>query len=393
MTAYYNENDPYAAEWLRNLVSAGLIAPGDVDERSIEDVRPIEVQKYTQRHWFAGIGGWSLALRRAGFPDNEPIDTASCPCQPFSSAGEGNGFFDERHLWPSAFHIFYAIRPPRIVGEQVASSDGLAWLDLVQSDLEGTGYTFRAADICAAGVGSPNIRQRLYWVADAASRPGAGNVRILAQDPPREGLKRTKPPYRCDNDRMADPMFTGRSERWPITGGRSSPVSGSADGMAHNNNNRCIKEPGEKCQNGKCYTESCCQSRVVVDSHDARLSLCEHQNFCGAGRREEGRATEQSSRALAEDERSSPTNGFWRDVDWLFCRDDKWRSVEPSTFPLASRLPRGMGQMQSWLRGLCNLNAAKRNRIGRLRGYGNAINIETATAFIKATVTGTATFR
>ncbi len=39
MTAYYNENDPYAAQWLRNLIGAGLIAPGDVDERSIVDVK------------------------------------------------------------------------------------------------------------------------------------------------------------------------------------------------------------------------------------------------------------------------------------------------------------------------------------------------------------------
>ena len=32
MTAYYNEIDPYAAQWLRNLINAGHIAPGIVDE-------------------------------------------------------------------------------------------------------------------------------------------------------------------------------------------------------------------------------------------------------------------------------------------------------------------------------------------------------------------------
>jgi DNA (cytosine-5)-methyltransferase 1 len=37
--AYYNEHDPFAAAWLRELIKAGLIAPGIVDERSIEDVR------------------------------------------------------------------------------------------------------------------------------------------------------------------------------------------------------------------------------------------------------------------------------------------------------------------------------------------------------------------
>ncbi|WP_211243393.1 hypothetical protein [Chitiniphilus eburneus] len=32
--AYYNEHDKFAAQWLRNLIAAGHIAPGDVDERS-----------------------------------------------------------------------------------------------------------------------------------------------------------------------------------------------------------------------------------------------------------------------------------------------------------------------------------------------------------------------
>lgn len=27
--AYYNEHDPYAAQWLRNLITAGHIAAGD----------------------------------------------------------------------------------------------------------------------------------------------------------------------------------------------------------------------------------------------------------------------------------------------------------------------------------------------------------------------------
>ena len=73
MTAYYNEHEPYAAQWLRNLIDAGQIAPGVVDERSIEDVRPDELAGYAQCHFFAGIGIWSLALRQAGIPDDYPI--------------------------------------------------------------------------------------------------------------------------------------------------------------------------------------------------------------------------------------------------------------------------------------------------------------------------------
>lgn len=161
--AYYNEFDPRAAQGLRNLIQAGLIAPGDVDDRSIEDVRPSDLAGYTQCHFFAGIGVWSHALRRAGWPDSRPVWTASCPCQPFSTAGKGAGFADERHL-------IRECRPCVVFGEQVASSDGLDWLDLVQADLEAAGYAVGAADLCAAGVGAPHIRQRLYWVADSHQR-------------------------------------------------------------------------------------------------------------------------------------------------------------------------------------------------------------------------------
>lgn len=145
MPAYYNEIDPFAAEWLRQLIKANLIAPGEVDERSIVDVRPDDIRDFTQCHFFAGIGVWSYALRHAGWRDDQPVWTGSCPCQPFSAAGKGGGFDDERHLWPAFFHLIRECKPSKVLGEQVASKDGLAWLDLVQADVEGEGYAIGAA--------------------------------------------------------------------------------------------------------------------------------------------------------------------------------------------------------------------------------------------------------
>jgi DNA (cytosine-5)-methyltransferase 1 len=175
--AYYNEHDPFAAAWLRELIKEGHIAFGVVDERDIQDVKPDELRPYTQVHLFAGIGGWSYALRLAGWPDDRPVWTGSCPCQPFSAAGKRQGTADKRHLWPEMFRLVRECKPPDIFGEQVASKGGREWLSAVRSDLETLGYAVGAADLCAAGYGALHIRQRLWWCANASGeRPRGGRA-------------------------------------------------------------------------------------------------------------------------------------------------------------------------------------------------------------------------
>jgi DNA (cytosine-5)-methyltransferase 1 len=165
MAVYYNENNKKCAAALRELMAAKLIPMGFVDERSIEDVAPNELYGYSQHHFFAGIGGWAYALQLAGWPDDRPVWTGSCPCQPFSAAGKGAGFDDERHLWPSFEWLIRQCRPATVIGEQAARKAGREWLAVVRSDLEVSGYAFGAADLCAAGVGAWHERQRHYWVA------------------------------------------------------------------------------------------------------------------------------------------------------------------------------------------------------------------------------------
>ncbi|KAB2694070.1 DNA cytosine methyltransferase [Ochrobactrum sp. Kaboul] len=330
MTAYYNEFDPKAAAWLRELIKAGHIAPGDVDERSIVDIRPSDLIGYTQCHFFAGIGVWSYALRRAGWPDDRPVWTGSCPCQPFSAAGKGAGFTDERHLWPHFHWLIENCRPPVVFGEQVASKDGLGWLDLVQADLEGSGYASGAVDTCAAGFGAPHIRQRLYWVAHADDKGSQG----------RRGM-----PERAAEcivgagsvvDGMADSESFGRV--WWRSGGEGH-------------------EPGEVER-----SERLLDARGLANTEGAgRGEQC--ADTIRSGERSGSQGMEQRSGSCSIRPVARPTNGFWRDADWLFCRDGKWRPVEPCTFPLAH-------------------GAAA--RVGRLRGYGNAINAEQAQAFIEA---------
>jgi DNA (cytosine-5)-methyltransferase 1 len=292
--AYYNEHNKWKAQALRNLMAAGLIAPGDIDERSIEDVRPDDLRGYTQCHFFAGIGVWSRALRLAGWDDERAIWTGSCPCQPFSAAGKGAGFDDERHLWPAWHWLIQERRPVAVIGEQVASSDAAPWLDLVHADLEGLGFTVGALAFPAAGIGAPHIRDRAYWCG----------VLGLAD---------------ADNARL---------EGWQILPERTDQLAAGAHGLARSvadadrDRYEAWREtPAPLGYRGSAYTESWPSG----------------YNVHGA------------------------VNGFWRDADWLPCSDDKWRPVEPTSFPLVDGPTAAMG---------------------RLHAYGDAIVEPAARAFI-----------
>lgn len=317
--AYYNEIDLYAAQWLRNLIAAGEIPDGDVDTRSIEDVTPDDLRSYTQCHFFAGIGGWPRAFRLAGWPDDRPVWTGSCPCQPFSAAGKGKGFTDERHLWPAWHWLIDQCKPDALFGEQVASKDGLAWIDTVRADLEASGYAVGAVDLCAAGVGAPHIRQRQWIVAERLEH-ASGNAWLE---------RRPEPGGRG--------IASGRSDGGVVYGQRTGlegygghDCDGDEPGRQHAQQDGPVAETGGVGGVGDIISDGRGEVGIGHNSGNDRAQLD----------------------ANGEDDRPGPTNGFWRDADWLFCRDGKWRPVEPGTFPLAHGVSA---------------------RVGKLRAYGNAI--------------------
>lgn len=136
MTTFYSDIEPFAVEWLGNLMDAGLIPQGTVDDRDIRDIQAADLAGVRRAHFFAGIGGWELALQLAGWPEDAEVWTGSCPCQPFSAAGKGMGNDDERHLWPDFRALIATCFPMTIFGEQVASADGRQWLEEVRFDCE-----------------------------------------------------------------------------------------------------------------------------------------------------------------------------------------------------------------------------------------------------------------
>lgn len=263
---YYNEWDKDAAAWLRELINNKLIPYGYVDERSITEVTPSDLEGFTQCHFFAGIGGWPFALKLAGVPESTRLWTGSPPCQPFSVAGQSRGFDDERHLAPAFLRLIRECKPELLFGEQVAAAIGKHWLDFVLLNLEEKGYTCGAAVLPACSVGAPHKRERLFF---------------------------------------------------------------GAHQLAYTNSERLQRE----------RRNSDSQGRKGQNVRQAGL-------LNGAGT-----------------ESTNPHRSFWSDSDWLGCRDGKFRPVEPGTFPLANGIPA---------------------RVGRLRGYGNAIVPQVAAEFVKA---------
>ena len=298
---YYNEIDPYAAEWLRNLIKAGHIAPGFVDERSIEDVTPSELMEYTQCHFFAGIGVWSHALRSAGWPDSRPVWTGSCPCQPFSAAGKGDGFADERHLWPAFNHLIAECRPSIILGEQVAAKAVEPWIDLVHADLEALGYTFGAIPFPSAGIGAPHIRDRMYWVADSAVRG-------------RQQLPNVKPTSLFDSKTFAGEQV------------QQSGTNGASLGGLDNNNNQGLEghRGGHQAESGRDgEIRPVAETGKSVGLADTDNPKRETRRLVSSGKNPVDQRNSGPSCGMFSGKQppTGPTNGFWGAADWLLCRD------------------------------------------------------------------------
>lgn len=305
---YYNEWDKGAAAWLRELIKQGHIPFGVVDERSITEVKPEDLDGFTQCHFFAGIGGWPLALRLAGVSEDTHVWTGSPPCQPFSAAGKQLGQFDPRHLAPVFLDLIAECRPPVLFGEQVAPAIAKSWMCDLQTHLEGEDYAVGFAVLPACSVGAPHKRERLFFGAHELAHPYGKRPQRQRGDSNTQG-------WEGQNIRQAG-LLNG---------------AGAEIGKLANTALRGRRKEREVAGRGF------------------------------VGNSAEGSASRRS--ASRSDNGANPRHSFWSDADWLGCRDGKFRPVEPGTFPLANGIPA---------------------RVGRLRGYGNAIVPQVAAEFIKA---------
>ena len=413
MSAYYNEFDPKAAAWIRQLIKNGMIADGEVDERSITEVTADEIRGFTQHHFFAGIGGWSYSLRLANWADSRPVCTASLPCQPFSVAGAQKGVDDERHLLPHFIELVKQCNFQTIFGEQVPGAIKHGWLDDLCTEMERESYSVGQIVLTAAGEGAPHIRQRLYWVADSSATrlQGHGRSEQESVSPGWKGEERYDSESSMANtssDRLGrrdelkagerNQMLTGSSSdndglvytngSRPQQGRESTEATGhwntvestsSISRMGDNSSERLEGGARESVQ-GTVDGFTSASSRMGDTEHDGHAASSEPGSYATSIR-----DSKTWTDSPCESERASASRVIseWDNPDWLYCRDEKYRPIKPGIKPLANGLPKGVGYSSDQSEPI-DADSTQEARVMRLKGYGNAIVPQVASSFIQA---------
>ena len=358
---YYNEIEPFACFWLENLMKDGFIAEGQIDNRSIRDIQPEDLEGYTQCHFFAGIGVWSYALRQAGWLDDRPIWTGSCPCQPFSQAGLHKGDTDDRHLWPEFHRLIKECRPSTIIGEQVSGKGGFQFIDLLQTNLEEENYSTTAVGLGAHSAGTTHSqgfhkRQRLYWVAEDLGHSAE--------------VGRGRWAKKCgDYKWKSGESVQGNGNAIRNQSGRRVEVVGVANtnsvrqkSLKENDNRQTKVDESKRSTAHSTHDVGCSDSISLADTHSQRSQgfgqKSEQQQHTEGRQNEIGHGSTDRQHSGPDHQNDSGWN-----YDLIWCRDQKWRPVECGTFPMANATP---------------------NRIHILKALGNAIPADTAKIFIES---------
>ncbi len=331
--------------------------------------------------------------------DGIDILTCSYPCQPFSVAGKQKGEEDPRHLWPDTFRLVQECRPTWFVGENVSGHIKLG-LDTVLKDLESEGYDTRTFVIPASSVGAWHKRERLWIIgysehngslatkksrkhqetargtpqgqnqaeqSEGASRP-SNHENVSDTDNSRDRASRheadqEQPQTDQGWQKQSQLEFGGHSEN--VSDTKSKGLSGSRGQESNTNRARVEQRKGQEQGTIRSKSKRC--SGVSTDVSDTSSS----------GLEEYGHS--ESEDVIQHREETLSNADIQGSQRWLPRWENQERESELGHAGCGSTAHLQQGenwwQTQSELCGVPNGISVEldKNRVGRIKGLGNAI--------------------
>ena len=333
--------------------------------------------------------------------DGIDILTCSYPCQPFSVAGKQKGEEDPRHLWPDTFRLVQECRPTWFVGENVSGHIKLG-LDTVLKDLESEGYDTRTFVIPASSVGAWHKRERL-WIIGYSEHNGSLTTKKSRKH---QETARGTPQGQNQTEQSEGASRPRNHENVPNTSGKRSPtqrerehreLEKESQGKEKTRGESTVRTPSsctdvsdtESLRFGRGSGEECRtpQWQFLQEEQEGREVWREAER-CGTSLDE---STDTSSVGLEEHGHSEPEDVIQHREETLSNADiqgsqrwlPRWENQEWESelghagCSSSAHLQQGENwwQTQSELCGVPNGISVEldKNRVGRIKGLGNAI--------------------
>ncbi|MGG1669968.1 DNA cytosine methyltransferase [Paenibacillus sp. NRS-1783] len=299
--------------------------------------------------------------------------SAGYPCQPFSNAGKRKGTEDDRHLWPQVARLLREIRPRWFIGENVAGHISLG-LDDVLAELESIGYTGQAFVIPSAAVGAPHRRDRVFIVAYTDSIVHSSEQGCAARSDGEKDSEQwehlfcgpgnesdlvayTDQQHEYDGGHRASTLRGERSESTNVQAGTSHVVHTTGEGLPQ------WRQSGFHATRAEAgagmESESQRSGQDVANTH---LQGVERPALSRSYRWSRSKSRNQFTGGFNTGRRGGTTQSrMGRVLDGLSARLDQ------------HQWPAGLGQPQhDWEPP--RTAAGVKNRVGRLKALGNAVN-------------------
>jgi site-specific DNA-cytosine methylase len=231
---------------------------------------------------------------------------------------------DERHLWPEVWRLQRDGRPAVCFGEQVWSDGGKTWFSAVRASMEILGYACRGYGLCSPAVGSSDIRRRLYFGADRLADAGRRRVRNVGceyADTKEEIAGEIQEQWLRDdvgNDqsafRMVHPELRRPTEQ---KSGSESRLTGGTDQMANpGRNGRRGRRDGDSARDG---------GEIQIEGRGSFSGLVDTNSKRGRGRTVRGE--DAGDARLAG--QGATLSDFWPDTVWIPCDDPDGPKLRP----------------------------------------------------------------